>query len=235
VTLAIMQPYLFPYIGYFQLLAAVDRFVIYDDVTFIKQGWINRNRMLINGEPAFFTVPLAHRSSAVAIRDTRISDSPQHREWPEKLMKSFDSAYGRAPEFAPTRPLIERVLARATPRIADLALDSIRAVAERLEIRTPIVATSTAYGNAHLQGQDRVLAICKAERASRYVNLAGGRALYSRERFQAEGVELRFIEPRPIEYRQFGAPFVPSLSIVDVLMFNPVERVRQFLGACEVA
>jgi hypothetical protein len=235
VTLAIMQPYLFPYLGYFQLLAAVDRFVVYDDVTFIKQGWINRNRMLINGEAAFFTVPLAHSSSRVAIRDTRISDAPQHRNWPEKLMRSFDSAYGRAPEFARTRPVVEGVLARATSRIADLALDSIKSVADRLDIRTAIVGTSSAYGNAHLHGEDRVLAICKAEKASRYINLSGGRALYSRDRFQAEGIELRFIEPRSIEYPQFGGAFVPWLSMVDVLMFNPVERVREFLGACEVA
>jgi hypothetical protein len=234
-TLAIMQPYLFPYIGYFQLLASVDRFVVYDDVTFIKQGWINRNRMLINGQPVFFTVPLEHRSSAVAIRDTRISDAPQHRRWPEKLMKSFDNAYRRAPEFLQTRPLIETVLARAGSRIADLALDSIRAVAAQLQIQTPIVATSTTYGNAHLRGEDRVLAICKAEKASRYINLAGGRQLYSRDRFAAEGIELCFMEPVPIEYHQFSDAFVPWLSIVDVLMFNPVERVRGFLGACEVA
>ncbi|HKF67300.1 MAG TPA: WbqC family protein [Vicinamibacterales bacterium] len=233
-TIAIMQPYLFPYIGYFQLLASVDRFVVYDDVTFIKQGWINRNRMLINGQAAFFTVPLEHRSSAVAIRDTRISDAPQHRQWPEKLMKSFDSAYRRAPEFVSTRPLVELVLARAGFRIAELALDSIKTIADRLEIRTPIVPTSTIYGNGHLRGEDRVLAICKAEKASRYVNLAGGRSLYSRERFAAEGIELCFIEPTPVEYRQFDDAFVPSLSIVDVLMFNPVDRVRGFLNACEV-
>jgi hypothetical protein len=234
-TLAIMQPYLFPYIGYFQLLAAVDRFVVYDDVTFIKQGWINRNRMLINGQAAFFTVPLEHRSSAVAIRDTRISDAPQHRNWPEKLMKSIDNAYRRAPEFLPTRPLVEHVLARATSRIADVALDSIRTIAGRLEIRTQIVGTSTTYGNAHLRGEDRVIAICKAEKASRYINLSGGRALYSRDRFSAEGIELCFVEPASIEYRQFDDVFVPWLSIVDVLMFNPVDRVREFLGACEVA
>jgi hypothetical protein len=235
VTLAIMQPYLFPYIGYFQLLAAVDRFVVYDDVTFIKQGWINRNRMLINGKPAFFTIPLTNQSSAVAIRETRISDAPQHRTWPEKLMKSFDNAYRRAPEFLPTRPLVEGVLARATWRIADVALDSIRTIAERLEIRTPIVPSSTVYGNAHLHGEDRVLAICKAEKASSYINLSGGRTLYSRERFAAEGIELRFIAPTPIEYQQFGEPFVPWLSIVDALMFNPVEHVRGFLNACQIA
>lgn len=230
-----MQPYLFPYIGYFQLLAAVDRFVVYDDVTFIKQGWINRNRMLINGDASFFTVPIAHKSSAVAIRQTTISEAADHRRWVEKLLKSFDNAYRRAPEFAATFPILERVLTKATSSVAALALDSITAVAERLDIGTEIVTTSSVYDNAHLHGEDRVLAICKAEKATRYVNVTGGRELYLRERFRSEGIELRFIESKPIEYPQFGAPFVPWLSIIDVLMFNPVDRVRGFLRACEVA
>ena len=230
-----MQPYFFPYIGYFQLLAAVDRFVIYDDVTFIKQGWVNRNRMLINGEASFFTVPLAHKSSAITIRETAISDAPEHRRWAEKLLKSFDNAYRRAPEFASTFPIVERVLTKTTTRVADLAVESITAVAGALDIRTPIGPSSSVYGNADLNGEDRVLAICRAEKADRYVNVSGGRELYSRERFKSDGVELRFIESKPIEYAQFGDAFVPWLSIVDVLMFNPIERVRELLRACEVA
>lgn len=230
-----MQPYLFPYIGYFQLLAAVDRFVIYDDVTFIKQGWVNRNRMLINGEAVFFTVPLAHKSSSVAIRDTDISTAPEHRRWAEKTLKSFDNAYRRAPEFARTYPMLERVFTRATTKISELAVDSIRAVADLLEIQTSVVETSSIYGNAELHGEDRVLAICRAEGAGRYVNASGGRELYAHSRFAAEGVELRFLTPQPIEYAQFGDVFVPWLSIVDVLMFNPVARVREYLRACEVA
>ena len=234
-TVGIMQPYLFPYIGYFQLLAEVDRFVIYDDVTFIKQGWINRNRMLINGEPSFFTVPLAHKSSAVAIRETEISTAPEHRRWAEKMLKSFDNAYRRAPEFSRTYPLIERVLTSTTRKVSELAVDSIRAVATLLEIRTPIVETSASYGNGHLHGEDRVIAICKAEGADRYVNASGGRELYAHGRFAAEGIDLRFLTPQPVEYPQFGDAFVPWLSIVDVLMFNPVGRVREYLRACEVA
>ena len=234
-TLGIMQPYLFPYIGYFQLLAAVDRFVIYDDVTFIKQGWINRNRMLINGEATFFTVPLAHKSSAVAICETEISTAPEHRRWVEKTLKSFDNAYRRAPEFATTYPLLERVFGKATARISELAVDSIRAVAELLDIPTPIVETSSVYSNGHLHGEDRVIAICKAEGADRYVNASGGRELYAHGRFAAEGIDLRFLTPRPIEYPQFGDTFVPWLSIIDVMMFNPVARVREYLRACEVA
>lgn len=227
--LAIMQPYLFPYVGYFQLIHAVDTFVIYDDVAFIKQGWIARNRILINGQASFFNVPVRHASSFTLIRDTAIDDDPQHRRWTEQLLKTFETAYRRAPQFARVFPLLEAVFGRKTARVADLAAASLKAVADFLEISTRFVETSTVYGNADLKGEARVLQICAAERASAYVNASGGAALYSRDRFDAQGVQLMFLEPRPIEYRQFNAAFVPWLSIVDVLMFNPRERVRELL------
>jgi len=231
-----MQPYLFPYIGYFQLLRAVDRFVVYDDVTFIKQGWIHRNRVLINGAPAFFGVPIKNASSFTLIRDTQIDDDPQQRtRWRDKLLKTCDNAYRRAPQFNRVFPLVEHVLSCQTTKMVDVALASVKAVASFLEIQTSFVESSTSYGNAHLKGEERVLAICGAEGASEYVNLPGGRELYSAAQFAAQGVKLSFLEPHAIEYRQFGEPFVPSLSIIDVLMFNPVDRIRGFLDAYDLA
>jgi hypothetical protein len=229
-----MQPYLFPYVGYFQLMHAVDRFVVYDDVAFIKQGWVNRNRMLINGRPSYFTVPIKHASSFALIRDTLVNDDRQHVRWIEKTLKTFDVAYRRAPQFAHVFPLIEAVLRKPTNRVAELAVDSLKAVAELLEIGTEWVDSSTLYGNAQLSGEERVLAICLAERATDYVNASGGRELYDRDRFATAGLRLHFLQPRPIEYRQFNDPFVPWLSIVDVLMFNPIETVRSFLSACDL-
>jgi hypothetical protein len=228
-----MQPYLFPYIGYFQLINAVDRFVVYDDVAFIKQGWVNRNRILINGQPAYFTVPVRHASSFVCIHDTVIDDNRQNERWIEKTLKSIDHAYRRAPEFARVFPIVEAVLRKPTTRVAELAVASLRAVADLLDIRTEWVEESAHYGNAHLIGEDRVLAICKAEGATDYVNASGGRELYSRDRFASEGVHLHFVQPRAVEYRQFHHPFVPWLSIIDVLMFNPRDTVRTFLTACD--
>ncbi len=233
--LAVMQPYFFPYLGYFQLVNAVDRFVVYDDVAFIKQGWINRNRILINGCPSFVGVPIKRASSFVSICDTRIDDDPQHARWTEKLLKTVDNAYRRAPEFRRVFPIIEHVLACRTTRVVDVALGSLKAVAAFLEIRTPFVDSSAKYRNADLKGEDRVLAICAAEAASEYVNLPGGRELYSHDRFAAVGVKLSFLSPRSIEYRQFGGAFVPALSIIDVLMFNPVGRVREFLDGFDLA
>src|SRR6266849_8539370 len=178
-----MQPYLFPYIGYFQLLHAVDRFVMYDDVTFIKQGWINRNRMLVNGRPSYFSVPVKHASSFRLIRDTLVDDDPQNERWVEKILKTFGNAYRRAPEFARVFPIVEAVFRRPTNRVAELAVMSLKSVADFLDIRTELVETSTRYDNSQLKATSRVLAICKAEGATEYVNVAGGRELYSRDRF----------------------------------------------------
>jgi len=235
VRLAIMQPYVFPYIGYFQLIHAVDRFVVYDDVAFIKQGWINRNRILVNGAPSFFTIPVKDASSHRLICDTLIDDDRQHERWTHKLLKSFDNAYRRAPQFASVFPLVESVVAARPTRIADLAVASLKAVVRFLDLRAAFVESSTAYGNAHLKGEERVLAICAAESATEYINVSGGRALYSPERFRSRSVRLAFLEPLPVEYRQFGGAFVPWLSIIDVLMFNSVERVKALLDAYELA
>jgi len=230
-----MQPYLFPYLGYFQLMSAVDRFVVYDDVAFIKQGWINRNRILINGQPSYFTVPVKHASSFALIQDTLVDDDPQNARWVEKTLKTIDIAYRRAPEFARVFPKIEAVLTSPTRRVADLATASIKAMMQLLDLRAEWVESSARYGNAHLKGEDRVLAICRAQGATDYVNVAGGRELYSRERFAAEGIGLHFVQSRPVEYRQFQDPFVPWLSMIDVLMFNTQAAARELVAQYDLS
>jgi WbqC-like protein family len=228
-----MQPYLFPYIGYFQLLHTVNRFVVYDDVNFIKQGWINRNRILINGRPSFFVVPLKNASSFTPIRDTMIDEDAESGKWIEKLLKTFSNAYRRAPEFQPVFPLLESVFARRANRIADVALTSLKAVANYLDIGTEWVDSSIGLAS-HLRGEERVIAICRLHGATEYVNPPGGRELYSPERFAREGIRLSFLEPRLTEYKQFNNPFVPWLSIIDVLMFNPKDVVRAYLDQCDL-
>jgi hypothetical protein len=235
VKLGIMQPYLFPYLGYFQLLHAVERFVVYDDVAFIKQGWINRNRVLNNGRPSYFTVPVKHASSFALIRDTVVDDHPQNARWVEKMLKTMDQAYHRAPEFAQVFPMVETVLRLPTRRVAELAAASIKAVMQVLDIQTGWVEGSARYGNAHLKGEDRVLAICRAEGATDYVNVTGGQELYAPERFAADGIGLHFVRSRPVAYRQFHDPFVPSLSVIDVLMFNTPAAARELVTQYDLA
>jgi hypothetical protein len=230
VRLAIMQPYLFPYLGYFQLVHAADKFVFADDYTFIKGGWINRNRLLINNEPAYFTVPLKHVTSTTLIREAEIDDS-LGSSWRRPLLKTIENYYRRTPQFSAVFPLVEQVLTEPTTSIAGMARASVVRVAEFLGLPTAFVPTMTGYGNAQLKGQDRVIDTCLREGADHYVNAIGGRELYSREAFAARGIRLGFVESdSTIEYAQFRGPFTPGLSIIDVLMFNARDEARALVG-----
>jgi hypothetical protein len=231
--LAIMQPYLFPYLGYFQLIAAADKFVIYDDVPFIKQGWVNRNQVLLQGRPHLFSVPLQGASSHVLIRETALSISAYPR-WKDKFLKTIGLAYSKAPQYQPVRRLLSNVIDAAPRTIGELATRSILAVCDFLGLPTQIERTSTIYANAHLRAQDRVLDICAREGASLYINASGGHELYSQEAFATRGIELRFLRSRLPIYPQFNHPFVPSLSILDVLMFNSPDVARTLLTEYEL-
>jgi len=230
--LALMQPYLFPYIGYFQLLAQVDRFVFYDDVNFIKNGWINRNRLLLQGEPRYFTVPLRDASPFRKIRDVEVAAAAG---WRRTIRESIRHAYGKAPNFVAVSALVERVLETETTRIGELAKASVRAVADHLALETELVDSSSRYANESLSGAARVLDICSREGASDYYNAPGGRALYDAREFARHGIALHFVAPQAIEYRQGGAAFVPGLSIIDVLMHNDRGQARELLGRCTVS
>ncbi len=228
-----MQPYLFPYVGYFQLIHAADRFVVADDLTFIKQGWINRNRLLINGAPGYFTVPLKRHPASALIRDVEIDHSGVR--WQPRILKTIENFYRRTPSFDAVFPMVERVIGGPFTRIADMARASLREVCAYLAIPTAIVESSAVYGNAHLKGQERVIDTCRAERATDYVNAPGGRALYTADAFEAHGIRLRFVCPDAVEYPQFGEPFVPWLSIVDLLMFNSRDHARELLSQYHLA
>ena len=221
-----MQPYFLPYIGYWQLLAAVDRFVVYDNIQYAKKGWINRNRFLRNGADAFFTVPLKKGSDYADIAERALADDFD----PLTILNALASAYRKAPCFSAVFPLLESIVSAAPRNLFEYLLHGITATANYLEIRTPIVVSSTLPIDHALKSGQRVLALCDALGATRYVNAIGGRDLYSAEAFAARGVELRFIQSRPISYSQYGQPFVPGLSIVDVMMFNSRDAVRAMLG-----
>ena len=232
--LAIMQPYLFPYLGYFQLIAAVDKFVLYDDVAFIKQGWINRNQILLHGHPHLFTVPLQAASSNRQILETAVSRHDYPR-WKDRFLKTIALAYSKAPYYEPIRAMLCQVLAFDPGTINELAGRSISAVCRFLRLPTNIEPSSTLYGNEHLRGQERVLDICAREGATLYINAFGGHELYSREAFASHGIALRFLRSRLPPYRQFNHHFVPGLSFLDILMFNPPEDIRLMLREFDLA
>ena len=225
-----MQPYFLPHIGYWQLLAAVDRFVVYDNIQYTKQGWINRNRFLRNGADAFFTVPLKKGPHLLDVSGRALADGFD----PATLLNPLAAAYRKAPFFATAFPVIEAAVAAAPRNLFGYLHRGMTVIAEYLGIRTPIIVSSTVAIDHHLEGERKVLAICEALGATRYLNTIGGQTLYSVPAFAARGIELRFIQSRPITYPQYDQPFVPSLSIVDVMMFNSRDVVRGMLGAYDL-
>lgn len=221
--LAIMQPYFLPYLGYFQLISAVDRFVFYDDVSFIKGGWINRNRILVQGKTSWITVPVSNGSSNVTIRDVMISDKWEY--WTRKTLRTIAESYSKAPFFESAYGMFESWLSTNYRGIAELNLTICQDICSYLNIDTVIVSSSTIYGNSELSSVNRVLDICRRENASSYVNASGGRELYIRDAFREEGIQLQFLSAELPQYDQGKGGFVPGLSILDLLMHNSADSL----------
>lgn len=220
-----MQPYFLPYIGYWQLMGAVDVFVVYDRIKYTKKGWINRNRMLVNGRDTTFSLPLAAGSNTLLICERELA--PRFERG--KLLAQFEGAYRKAPQFDAVRPWLQALVLAPANNLFDYLWESMKQVHKQLGLSSRLIVSSAVPHDESLKSQDKVLALCKALGAVQYVNAIGGQDLYQREIFAAQGIDLKFHRTKPIEYPQFGAPFVPSLSILDVLMFNPPEVIRQML------
>jgi hypothetical protein len=224
--LAIMQPYFFPYLGYFQLMANVDVFVVYDDVNFINRGWINRNRIDVNGAAHMLTVPLQQASQNRLICDISVSDDTA---WRNKIVKTIQQAYARSSQFHRVFPLIERIVRHSADNLADYLLHSLTSLRDHLGLRTEIVATSRHYRNANLKAETRIIDICQREKADLYINSIGGRELYDRAQFEQSGVKLMFLTPALQPHSHSAAPFIPGLSIIDVLMHNDESSIDEQL------
>lgn len=224
--LAIMQPYFFPYIGYFQLIAAVDVFVVYDNIKYTKKGWINRNRMLQNGKDVMFSLPLKNNSDSLDIFERELATDFNRN----KLLNQFKGAYRRAPFFEQTFPLIESIVRYEDNNLFRFLHNSIAATCIYLGIDTQIRISSGIAIDHSLKNQDKVLALCEALGANSYVNAIGGMELYSKETFTNKGIELKFIKSKPFEYAQLCGEFVPWLSIIDVMMFNSVTKIKECLN-----
>jgi hypothetical protein len=223
--IGIMQPYLFAYIGYFQLISAVDVFVIYDDVSYIVRGWINRNQFLINGEKRLFTISLHEASRNKLINEISIAEDFS------KLIKMLEHNYSKAPCFNSVMELITKIIIYDKSNLALFIANSIKIILEYLHINTKLILSSSLNKEHGMKGQEKVLNICKLFDAVDYYNAIGGMELYSKKEFEKNGINLRFLKPNIISYKQFKNDFIPSLSIVDVMMFNSVEEIGMMLQA----
>jgi hypothetical protein len=225
--LAIMQPYFFPYIGYFQLMNAVDEFVIYDRIKFTKKGWINRNRILANGKDSYITVPLTKDSDYLDVRDRYLADIWLFEK--KKMLHRIVESYRKAPHFDSVYPVIEASILFEESNLFKFVHNSLNLVKEYLEIQTPFLISSALPINHELKGDEKVIEICKARKATTYLNPIGGIELYRKDIFKAEGIDLYFLKTNDVRYKQFSNDFVPLLSIIDVMMFNAKEEIREYL------
>jgi len=223
-SIAIMQPYVFPYIGYFQLIHATDTFVFYDDVNYINKGWINRNRILLNNKDQLFTIPCKEASQNKLIKDIEVL---QDAKAINKIFLTLQGAYKKAPYYNEVYPLIAQIITLSDNlTISQMAIKSVKDICSYLGMERKFIISSDKYTNQELKKADRLIDICHLEGIADYTNAAGGKEIYTKEYFIDSNVNLSFLVPERCEYTQFGGTFVPWLSIIDILMFNSKEEVN---------
>ena len=219
-----MQPYFFPYIGYWQLINAVDTFVIYDDVSYIKGGYINRNSLLGNSNSQLVTLELIGASSNKQINQIKIGNNSQ------KILKTICQNYSKAPFFEDFFPVLVKLLSNKEKALSRFIGDSLIVISQYLNLDTNFVYSSDICNDKKLNSQARLIEISKLLNANYYVNSIGGTKLYNKDIFSENDIDLRFIKSDLISYRQFNNSFVPNLSIIDVIMFNSIDDIKLMLN-----
>ncbi|MFE8073400.1 WbqC family protein [Marinobacteraceae bacterium S3BR75-40.1] len=225
---AVMQPYLFPYIGYFQLINAADVFIVYDDVDYINRGYINRNRILSPSGVIRFTVPVPGASQNKKISDLEFSPDVK------KVVRAIEHSYAKAPFFEYVLPIVKNILENKERSIAALCIKSFEDIYNYLDIPQRIIKASELEYDRSADAKDRLIALTRKFEGDIYINAPGGRELYSKSYFKERNVELKFLRPLPVEYDQRKGEFVPNLSIIDVLMHCPPREVVRLLNQYEL-
>ncbi|MEO7992382.1 MAG: WbqC family protein [Chryseolinea sp.] len=226
--IAIMQPYFFPYIGYFQLINAVDEFIVYDNIEYSRKGWVNRNRILVGGADSYITLPLKKDSDYLNIVERSLADIWLTER--EKMLNKLRESYRSAPSFKHVFPMLEELLKSEETNLFKFLIKSLEGIKEYLEITTPFVTSSTIKINHDLKAEDKVIELIRNRNADVYINPIGGLELYSKSRFKEDGIELHFLQAKNIKYQQFSNEFVPFLSFIDVMMFNSQQEVKNYLN-----
>lgn len=230
--IAIMQPYFCAYIGYYQLINSVDKFVICDNMQYTRRGWFNRNRILDNGNDRTFTIPLRKDKSFINVNLKYLADNSIKERI--RILKQIQSLYKKAPFFSQNYPLIRRLFIQEIDNLFDFIHFSVVELCANLDIKTEIILCSSLDINHELKAQERIIEICKFLKTDSYINPIGGQELYDKEKFNNKGIDLKFIKSKKIEYAQFDHEFVPWLSIIDLLMFNDIEQIKGYLNDYEL-
>lgn len=231
--IAIMQPYFFPYLGYWQLMNAVDEYVIYDDVNYINKGWINRNNILLNDNTFLLTLSLVKASQNKLIKEIDILDDGKNKQ---HFFSIIEHAYKKAPFFHQVYPILKKIILNPEKNLVKYIAFSFSEICNYLKITTNFLVSSDIPKNNLLKGDDKILDICKTLNAKIYINPIGGMDIYHQYKFDNNNIKLYFIKTNfeHTKYKQFKNEFIPSLSIIDVMMFNSPEQIKQMLNEYEL-
>ena len=225
--IGIMQPYFFPYIGYFQLLNMVDKYVVYDTAYFANNKWGFRNRILINGAPGFFRVTTLKASQNKRFNEIKVSNDIVAKK---NNIHALECAYRKAPLFSEVMPVLEQFLLADYDNLSEYNVVSNRLICNYLGIKTEILLFSELGCDDDLKKQYRIFDVCRVLGGNEYINAIGGTELYDFEEFRENGIELSFLKTDDIVYHQFDGEFIPDLSIIDVMMFNTVPEIQDMLN-----
>ena len=232
--IGIMQPYFLPYIGYWQLIKQVDKFVLLDDVNFIKRGYINRNNILMDNQKKLFTIPVKNASQNRLINQTEFDFNNKEKN---AFKKMIQCSYGKALCYDDVVKIIEEIVDFADCDVTGFIENSIYKILDYLEINKEIIRSSNINKDNDKKAQDRIIEICHKCSADIYINPSGGRSLYETETFRENGIQLFFLDVdyTNLSYKQFDGKFVQNLSIIDVLMFNKKKDVNYLLDKCNLS
>lgn len=218
-----MQPYFLPYLGYFRLLANSDKFIILDDVNYIKKGWINRNNFYLNEKSHRWTLPLTKISQNKKINELTIFEPEINLLKLKKLITNiyYNKNKNQKKEF----DLIDKIFENPEDcNISNFIEKSIIYLLKYYEISLEIHKSSNInIHDKYLKGQDRIISLCKYFNASVYLNLPGGIDLYSKEKFNRNNIALIFID---VDHSIFKEQ---NISIIHYLFNYSKSDVRSYL------
>lgn len=223
---AIMQPYFMPYIGYWQLINAVDNFVLYDDVNYIKKGWINRNRIIVNKKEYLFTLSLDQVSQNKKINELYFhGEKSKHKLW-----KSIEFSYSNSKEWYAVNDILKKIVLNEEMNLSKYIENAVRMVCDYLEINTSIIVSSDIQKNNKKNGQDKIIDICEKLNTDIYINPSGGSSLYNGTIFKEHGMRLKFLIPQLNAYEQNADRFIEGLSLIDMMCCTSQQEIKQQLN-----
>lgn len=227
---AIMQPYFYPYIGYFQLIHAADRFILFDDVQYIRHGWINRNRILKPGEGfQYIIMPLAAHNRHTLIKDIQPAETDKNTD---KILRQLEHYKRSAPYYKTVRSLLGDCFAVPQNSIVTMNGYYLKTVCDYIGLNFKIEISSQInfdYSQVKDAGE-WALRMCEQLQVTTYINPPGGRELFDNSKFEKSNIRLQFLQPALTPYDQRRPQFEPGLSIIDVMMFNEPAAIKQLLN-----